>query len=107
MNIDEETLINIIRQEIEKVLEDLDLLMPLPLQAEPPARLPLTEPQQHIKESSRRDGQKRSKLQLAQALINSMTDAEQEQLFRHNRRFTWNSLLKMLAQVKTAEKGGK
>ena len=103
MNIDEETLINIIRQEIEKVLEDLDLLMPLPLQAEPPARLPLTEPQQHIKESKG----KRSKLQLAQALINSMTDAEQEQLFRHNRRFTWNSLLKMLAQVKTAEKGGK
>ena len=72
MNIDEETLINIIRQEIEKVLEDLDLLMPLPLQAEPPARLPLTEPQQHIKESKG----KRSKLQLAQALINSMIDSK-------------------------------
>lgn len=103
MNIDQQTLKSIIRQEIEAVLEDLDLLMPLPLQAEPSARLPLAEPQHHIKESKG----KRSKLQLAQALINSMTDAEQEQLFRHNRRFTWNSLLKMLAQVKTAEKGGK
>lgn len=103
MTIDEETLINIIRQEIEKVLEDLDLLMPLPLQAEPPARLPLTDSQKKLKESTG----KKSKLQLANSLINSMTDAERDQLFRHHRRFTWNSLLKMLAQVKTAEKGGK
>lgn len=103
MNIDDKTLKDIIRQEIEAVLTDLELLMPHPLQAEPPVRLPLTDSQKKLKESTG----KRSKLQLANSLINSMTDAERDQLFRHHRRFTWNSLLKMLAQVKTAEKGVK
>ena len=51
--------------------------------------------------------QKKSKIQIASQLINSMSDAERNQLFAFYKRWPWETLLARFAEMKTAEKGGK
>ena len=94
MNLTPEKLIEIIRQEIEKVMEDFGLLMPLP--AEPVGN---EEPPKLM--------EGKSKVQLCSQLINTMSDEEKNQLFSHYKRFPWKTLLARFSEMKTAEKGAK
>lgn len=92
MKLTHDQLIAIIKQEIDETLTDLGLLLPLPLEAEP------------ISEANE---PKRNKVQLAQRLINTMTDREKDALFRSFSRFTWDTLLARFSEMKAAEKGVK
>jgi len=51
--------------------------------------------------------QKKSKIQIASQLINSMSPEEKNQLFAFYKRWPWETLLARFAEMKTAEKGGK
>ena len=51
--------------------------------------------------------QKKSKIQIASQLINTMTPEEKNQLFAFYKRWPWETLLARFAEMKTAEKGGK
>jgi len=95
MNLTYDKLIEIIRQEIQQVMEDFSLLMPLP--AEPVG----TEDPPELLE------QKKSKIQIASQLINTMTPEEKNQLFAFYKRWPWETLLARFAEMKTAEKGAK
>ena len=51
--------------------------------------------------------QKKSKVQIASQLINSMSDAERNQLFAFYKRWPWETLLARFSEMKQAEKGAK
>ena len=97
MKLTPEHLKDLIKQELDALLQDLGLLLPYPLQAEPVGH----EDPPELLES------KQSKVQLASKLINMMTDHEQDTLFRHYGRFTWATLLQRFRELKAAEKGTK
>ena len=51
--------------------------------------------------------QKKSKIQIASQLINSMSPEEKSQLFAFYKRWPWETLLARFSEMKTAEKGAK
>lgn len=93
MKLTQERLQTMIREEIMAVLEDFELLMPLPLQAEPTY--------QELQEA------KRGKIVMARDLVASMSDKERSVFWKLQNRFTFKEFLAVLSQIKTAEKGSK
>jgi hypothetical protein len=97
MKLTPEHLKDIVKQELDALLQDLGLLLPYPLQDEPVGN---EDPPELL------EG-KKNKVQIASQIINTMTDEEQGQLFRHYGRFTWATLLQRFRELKSAEKGTK
>ena len=92
MKITAEELKAIIRQELNKFIQDYGL------EAEP---IDNEEPPELF------EANQQSKVKIASKLINQMTDDEKDKLFRHYARFTWKTLLARFAEMKSAEKGTK
>lgn len=97
MKLTPEHLKDIVKQELDALLQDLGLLLPYPLQAEPVGN---EDPPELL------EG-KKNKVQIASQIINTMSDQEQDALFRHYGRFTWATLLQRFRELKSAEKGTK
>jgi len=87
MKIEREHLLKIIRQEIEAVLNDLELLLPLPLPAEPAV----------IKEEQNRA----SKII---GILNKLEASERERIFRSFRRFSFQHFLQQIEAYERAKK---
>jgi hypothetical protein len=79
-----------IEDEIYKVLEDLELVLPYPLKAEP-----------EVMEEGNR-----GKVAIATDLVKAMSDQEKKVFWDLHNRYSWEQLLSLFRQLKQAEKGG-
>lgn len=87
----------ILRKMIEDILNDTSFPGPSTLPMEPVG----TEDPPELLE------QKKSKIQIASQLINTMTPEEKNQLFAFYKRWPWETLLARFSEMKQAEKGAK
>lgn len=87
MNISKEQLIDIIRQEINAVLTDLEMILPLPLEAEPKV----------IKEDQ-------SRVSKMVSILNKLEASERERIFRSFRRYSYAHFLEQIRNYEMAKK---
>ena len=87
MNVNKEQLISIIRQEIDAVLTDLGLILPLPLEAEP--------------EVIQEDKSRASKII---DILNKLETSERERIFRAFRRYSYAHFLEQIRNYELAKK---
>lgn len=87
MNVNKEQLISIIRQEIDAVLTDLGLLLPLPLEAEPEV----------IQEQQ-------SRVNKMVGILNKLEASERERIFAAFKRYTFQDFLKQIRAYEMAKK---
>ena len=87
MTIDKEQLVSIIKQEIDAVLRDLGLLLPLPLPAEPEV----------IKEDQ-------SRVKKMISILNKLEASERERIFSAFNRYSYSHFLTQIRAYETAKK---
>lgn len=87
MNISKDQLVALIRQEIDAVLTDLGLILPLPLEAEPEV---INEEQNRV-----------SKMV---AILNKLEASERERIFTAFKRYTFQHFLKQIRAYELAKK---
>jgi hypothetical protein len=87
MKIDKPQLLQIIRQEIEAVLNDLELLLPLPLPAEPNLI-----------------GEAKSRVNKIIGILNQLEQSERERIFAAFKRYSYAAFLEQIRAYEIAKK---
>jgi hypothetical protein len=98
MPITEQDLKTIIRQEIERTLTDMGMIMPYPLEHEPAQG---EEPPELIL------GQLNEGVDLSRVIkiLNALDDRMRERIFRHFRRYSMDTLIITMDKISKASKG--
>ena len=99
MPITEQDLRAIIRREIETTLQDLGMLMPYPLEAEPQHS---EEPDEELLLSRLNEGVDTGRII---RILNALPAETRERIFNHYKRYSLESLIKTLDRITKASKG--